>query len=81
MTRRQRDTLLFIRRFVGKYLRSPNYDEIAEGMGWHTRSIVHKHVRALVEAGVLAAEPNKKFHLKLPGHCEHCGQKIRLVAA
>ena len=56
MTPRQRDMLLVIRRYFNQNGCSPNYDEIAEGMGLKSKSSVCKVVVALEERGYLSRD-------------------------
>lgn len=47
LTRRQKDVVEFIAKFVDENGYSPSYDEIAQGLGLASLATVHKHISAL----------------------------------
>jgi len=51
LTRRQRDVLDFLQANAHRFARPPTLDELCDAMGLASRGSLHKHVRALVEAG------------------------------
>lgn len=53
MTKRQAETLAFIRKFIAENGYSPSVKEIAAGMGLRCGSTAAYHVRELVEQGRL----------------------------
>jgi SOS-response transcriptional repressor LexA len=53
LTRRQADTLAFIRGFVDRNGFSPNFDEIMDAVGMASKSNVHRLLEALEERGAI----------------------------
>lgn len=53
MTRRQFETLNFIRSYIAENEIPPSYDEIAAHLNLHSKSGVHRVVKALVAQGKL----------------------------
>lgn len=47
LTRRQKELMDFVAKFVSENGYSPSYDEIATGMGLASLATVHKHIQAL----------------------------------
>lgn len=67
LSKRQQDTLTFIRSYFSRKGDSPSLAEIAKGTGIHSRSAVHRHVQALVDAGVIELVPGRKRGIRLTG--------------
>lgn len=53
LTKRQKDILDFIERFIQKKGYTPSYREIAKGLGLSSPSTVCQHIKALCEKGVI----------------------------
>jgi SOS regulatory protein LexA len=53
LTKKQREVLDFIQKFVSKNNYTPSYREIAKGMGLASPSTVYQHIQALCEKGVI----------------------------
>lgn len=53
LTKKQREVLDYIERFIQERGYTPSYREIAEGLGLSSPSTVHQHVQALCEKGVI----------------------------
>jgi repressor LexA len=47
LTRRQKEVMDLLHRFIEKNGYSPSYEEIASGLGLASLATVHKHVQAL----------------------------------
>lgn len=58
--------LAFLRRELAAG-RAPSLAEIAEAFGFASRNAAHKHVQALVEAGLVEQSPGRSRGLRLPG--------------
>lgn len=67
LSRRQQDTLTFIRNYFSRKGESPSLAEIAEGTGIRSRAASHRHVQALVDAGVIELVPGRKRGIRLTG--------------
>lgn len=53
LTKKQREVLDFIERFVQENGYTPSYREIAKGLGLSSPSTVYQHIQALCEKGVI----------------------------
>ena len=60
LTRRQKQVMDLIARFVDEHGYSPSYDEIAKGLGLASLATVHKHISAL-EAKSYLRRGHKNF--------------------
>jgi len=67
LSKRQQDTLDFIRGYFSRKGESPSLAEIAEGTGIRSRSAVHRHVQALIDAGYIELVPGRKRGIRLTG--------------
>lgn len=68
LTRRQSDTLAFIREHLGRHGFAPTYDEIAAGLGMRGKGHVAEMVRALVERGYVVKLRNRARSLAVVDH-------------
>lgn len=59
LTKKQHDVYEFIQAFIQQSGYSPSLEEIAKGLGLRSLATVHKHVKNLVEKGVLKRAWNK----------------------
>lgn len=53
LSTRQQDTYRFIRDYIIRHGQAPLLTEVAEGLGITSKGVVHRHVQALAEAGLL----------------------------
>jgi len=67
LSRRQQDTLDFIRSYIRRTGESPSLAEIAQGTGIRTRSTAHRHVQALADSGYIEIIPGRKRAIRLIG--------------
>jgi|TARA_B100000959_G_scaffold225397_1_gene239517 repressor LexA len=67
LTRAQRRTLDFLSRFIGERGEAPLLDEIARGIGIHSRGVVHRYLKALEEAGLIRIHPRRHRGIELMG--------------
>ena len=59
ITKRQKEVLDFIRKFVERCGYSPSFEEIAHGLGLSSLATVHKHVSNLEKKGLLHRAHNR----------------------
>ena len=65
LTLAQHNVYRFIQDFIEKNQYSPTTAEIAEGIGIKSRGVVHRYLKALVDAGHIDLEPNRKRNIRL----------------
>ena len=65
LTKRQKDTLNFIRHYIYKNNEGPLVHEIAKGLGISSSGSTHKHIQALIDAGHLKNLPMRTRGLQL----------------
>jgi hypothetical protein len=70
MTRYQ-DVLDFVTAYFAEHDHAPTLQEIAEGVGYASRSSAHNAVWSLISAGLLSGSPGRA--LRLGGHSEGGG--------
>ena len=74
LTRRQRQVLTFIRRYMKQQQRSPTLREIAEAMEIGTTEGVMAHLRPLERKRYIARQPDTNRGIRLLGNvCPFCG--------
>ena len=59
LSTRQQDTYRFIRDYLFSHGHAPLLTEIAEGLGISSKGVVHRHVQALAEAGLIELLPGR----------------------
>ena len=67
ITQRQQDTLDFIRNYIIDYGKAPLITEIAEGLEITSLGTTHRHIKALVDAGLITRETGRERGLSLIG--------------
>jgi repressor LexA len=65
LTRRQKEVMDFLSRFIEKHGYSPSYEEIASGLGLASLATVHKHVQALEAKQYLRRSYNHSRSLEI----------------
>ena len=60
LTKREQDTFEFIANYYAKQRKAPLLTEIAEGLGIHSKGVVHRYVSALEEQGYIARNPKTR---------------------
>lgn len=63
----QDKVLQFIRQYLLQHGHAPSLSRIATGLGLRSKTVVHRHVQALVEAGYLQVEPGRHHGISLTG--------------
>lgn len=53
LTRRQQQIYDFLRHNAGRFAYPPTFDELCQHLGLRSRGSLHKHIQALVEAGLI----------------------------
>ncbi len=65
---RERDTYVFIRRFLARHGRAPLLTEIAAGLGIRSKGTAHRYVQAVARAGLIELRPGRHRGIRLrPG--------------
>jgi repressor LexA len=67
LTDRQRQVHDFIQRHLARHGIAPKLAEIGRALGIRSRGVVHRHVRALVDAGLVEVEPGRHRGIRLAG--------------
>lgn len=79
LTRRQKEVLDFIWRFIEQHGYSPSYEEIAQGLGLASLATVHKHISALDAKGYLRRAYNQSRSLEVSS--EYVAEARKQMAA
>ena len=81
ITRRQKEILDFLERFVGRNGYSPSFEEIARGMGLKSLATVHKHITNLEKKGMLDRVHNRSRSIDVlpPGARTRSSVKLPLA--
>ena len=82
LTRRQKEVLDFLGKFLEEKGYSPSYEEVAEGMGLASLATVHKHISALVAKHYLRRGFNRSRSIDLaPEYAAEVRQRLERSAA
>ena len=65
LSKRQQETLAFIRSHILRRGEAPSLAEIAAGTGIRSRAAAHRHVQALADAGCIELVPGRKRGIRL----------------
>ena len=65
LTLSQRKTFDFIKHYISNHDYSPTVAEIAKGIGIKSRGVVHRYLKALEAAGVIALTPKRHRNIRL----------------
>lgn len=65
LTRRQQQTLQFIRAYIARYTHAPSLAEIATGLGVASASLAHRYTQALADAGHINLLTGRKRGIEL----------------
>lgn len=71
LTKRQREVVDFIQRFISERHYSPSYREIMEHFGFNSLGSVYKHINVLKRKGVLLAEKSSARSVALTAPAAH----------
>ncbi|MCH7886734.1 MAG: transcriptional repressor LexA [Candidatus Marinimicrobia bacterium] len=65
LTKKQRRVMDYIGSFQELNGYSPSYEEIAEGLGYRSKGTVHKHLKHLVEKGMITKQWNRSRSIEI----------------
>jgi len=65
LTRRQQDIYNYLREHLDQFDHAPNLDELCQALGLSSRGSLHKHIQALVEAGLIEPLEGKQRGIRL----------------
>jgi repressor LexA len=65
LTKRQQDTLEFIRNYMSQHQQAPTEAEIASGIGIKSRGVIHRYVSAIEAAGYIKTIPGRRRNIRL----------------
>ena len=65
LTKKQRRMIDYIGSFQELNGYSPSYEEIAAGLGYRSKGTVHKHLKNLLEKGVITKEWNRSRSVEI----------------
>jgi repressor LexA len=85
ISKRQHATLDFVVRFIRTNGYSPNFQEIANGIGLRSLATVHKHLNNLEKKGFIQRDYNcarsievlRGIRMTKPVCCPNCGTEVR----
>lgn len=70
ITKRQKDVLTFIKRYISENNYPPSIREIASGLNLNSPATVHSHINTLIDKGYLKKTENKFRSLEVVGENE-----------
>jgi repressor LexA len=68
LTKRQKEILDYIERFIGDRGYAPSFEEIAEAFGYSSLATVHEHLSNLERKGYIRKSYNESRSIELVGH-------------
>lgn len=81
LTRRQQAVYDYLRRHQRKFKQPPTLDELCQALGLRSRGSMHKHVQALVEAGLVEPMDGKQRGVRLQEPMGHGLPLLGYIAA
>lgn len=66
LSKREKDAYAFIRDYIAQHGEGPLLDEVAQGLGIHSRGVAHRYVQSLAEKGVIELIPGRHRGIQLP---------------
>lgn len=79
LTMTQRKTYEFIKDFIYRNQYSPTTAEIAKGIGITSRGVVHRYIKALVDADLISLTPKRHRNISLINHPQAAADELYLV--
>ena len=76
LTKKQKQVLEYVERFISEYGHSPSYEEIASGLGLSSPSTVHAHIQNLQRKGYLVKKAYSNRSIDFP---HSVGTEPRLI--
>jgi repressor LexA len=78
-TDRQRQVYDFVRAYVARHGYAPKLTEIASHLGIRSRGVVHRHLRALEDDGLIVIEPDIARGVRLRGRGQRPSYTLPLL--
>ena len=69
LTAKQQRVYLFIRDYINRHDIAPTQQDIADGVGIHSRGLVQRYINAIVKAGYITTVPGRKRNLVINTDC------------
>ena len=79
LTRRQRAIYDYLRDHHERFEHPPTLDELCQALGLKSRGSLHKHIQALVEAGLVEPMDKKQRGVRLTGQSELSDNSLPLL--
>lgn len=79
LTRRQQEIYSFLREYHRHHEQAPSLEEICETLGLRSRGSLHKHIQALVAAGLVEPMNGRQRGVRLSGSAEPEGHQLPLL--
>jgi len=76
LTRKQQDIFEFLLTNQKKFAYPPTLDEVCSALGLNSRGSLHKHIKALIEAGLVEASDRKKKGVRLTEKAQQFVQSV-----
>jgi len=73
LTRRQQEIYDYLRDNQARFAHPPTLDELCQALGLSSRGSLHKHIQALVEAGLVEPLEGKRHGVRLAENAEEEG--------
>lgn len=79
LTRRQQEIYDYLRDHIDGFEHPPNLDELCAALGLSSRGSLHKHIQALIEAGLLEPMGGQHRGIRLKKISEDWGEGVPLL--
>jgi repressor LexA len=79
LTRRQQEIYEFLIEHQQAFSKPPTLDELCGALGMKSRGSLHKHVQALVDAGLIEPANGKQRGIRLAEHSRHFDSRIPML--
>ena len=76
LTRKQQDIFEFLLTNQKNFIYPPTLDEVCSALGLNSRGSLHKHIKALIEAGLVEAPDRKKKGVRLTEKAQQFVQSV-----
>ncbi len=76
LTRKQQDIFEFLLTNQNNFAYPPTLDEVCSALGLNSRGSLHKHIKALIEAGLVEAPDRKKKGVRLTEKAQQFVQSV-----
>ena len=79
LTRRQQQVYDYLRENESQFDQPPTLDELCRGLGLKSRGSLHKHISALVDAGLVEPLAGRRRGLRLTHRDDHLRGSVPLL--